>query len=248
LIRIACEPNADDRQSLYALSWTYAQDGKLALDASTGIVTDANPAAESLMGYSREELIGKHVTMLYPEAERERVKIEFRRAVEHASTHPGFHILRKDGGLIPVAIWSSDSVQFGCCPQLICEFRDITEEERREHLLSAQNWALSAFSIAVLALGHARSTEGLLLLICEAITRESVYVMAWIGIAEEDSRKTIRIAASASSAVGYLDDMHLSWRADDPMGQGPTGICVRTHALQMVEDTETSLVFGLWRE
>jgi PAS domain S-box-containing protein/putative nucleotidyltransferase with HDIG domain len=248
LIRIACEPNADDRQSLYALSWTYAQDGKLALDASTGIVTDANPAAESLMGYSREELIGKHVTMLYPEAERERVKVEFRRAVEHASTHPGFHILRKDGGLVPVAIWSSDSVQFGCCPQLICEFRDITEEERREHLLSAQNWALSAFSIAALALGHARSTEGLLQSICEAITRESVYVMAWIGIAEEDSRKTIRIAASAGSAVGYLNDMHLSWTADDPTGQGPTGICVRTHALQMVEDTETSPIFSLWRE
>jgi len=80
---------------LYALSWTYAQDGKLALDASTGIVTDANPAAESLMGYSREELIGKHVTMLYPEAERERVKIEFRRAVEHASTQCGQRIAQR---------------------------------------------------------------------------------------------------------------------------------------------------------
>ncbi|MDR3727726.1 MAG: HD domain-containing protein [Terracidiphilus sp.] len=245
---ITSEPNANEHLSLFALSWSYAQDGKFAMDAATGLVTDVNPAAVSLTGYSREELIGMHVTMLHPEAERERVKIEFRKAAEHASPHPGFHIQRKDGSLVPVAIWSSESVLLGCCPQVICEFRDITEEERKEHLLSVQNWALSAFSIAALALGHARSTEGLLQSICEAITRESAYVLAWIGIAEDNPGKTVRIAASAGSAVEYLHGMHLSWAADNPMGQGPTGICVRTHALQIMEDAETSPVFGPWRE
>jgi response regulator RpfG family c-di-GMP phosphodiesterase len=139
-------------------------------------------------------------------------------------------------------------VQFGCCPQLIFEFRDITEEKRKEHLLSAQNWALSAFSIAALALGRARSTEGLLQSICEAITRESVYVLAWIGIAEENPEKKIRVAAAAGTAVSYLDDLRVTWAENEPTGQGPTGICVRTHALQIMEDTETSPVFGLWRE
>jgi len=248
IIDITCDPNANERLSLYALSWTYAQDGKFAMDAATGIVTDANPAAVSLTGYSREELIGKHVTMLHPEAERERVKVEFRKAAEHASPHPGFHLLRKDGSLVPVAIWSSETVHLDCCPQLICEFRDITEEVRKEHLLSAQNWALSAFSIAALALGHARSTEGLLQSICEAITRKSVYVLAWIGIAEDNPEKTVRIAASAGSAVGFLNGMQLSWAADDPIGKGPTGICVRTHALQIMEDAATSPIYGPWRE
>ena len=42
--------NAAELQSLYALNWVYGQDGKLAIDASTGVVVDANPAAEALMG------------------------------------------------------------------------------------------------------------------------------------------------------------------------------------------------------
>jgi PAS domain S-box-containing protein len=70
--------NAAELQGLYELGWTYARDGKLAVDAATGILVDANPAAEALMGYSRAELIGMHITMLHPEAERELVEAEFR--------------------------------------------------------------------------------------------------------------------------------------------------------------------------
>ena len=68
-------------QSLYELSWTYAQDGKIAIDDVAGTILDANPAMEALTGYSRAELIGMHVTMLHPEAERERVKAEFRKVM-----------------------------------------------------------------------------------------------------------------------------------------------------------------------
>jgi hypothetical protein len=46
-------PNGNEHQSLYELSWTYAQDGKFAIDCATGIVTDANPAAEALMEIGR---------------------------------------------------------------------------------------------------------------------------------------------------------------------------------------------------
>ena len=202
---VASTPLAEGQDSLYSLSWSYAQDARLAVDACTGIVVDANPAAEALMGYSRNEIIGMHVTMLHPEAERERVRVEFRKATERASLHPGLHIQRKDGSVAPVAIWSSETVKLAGRALTIVEFRDITDQKQKENLLSAQNWALSAFSIAALALGHARTAEGLLQAICEAITRQSVYVLAWVGIAEEGLDKKIRVAASAGSAVGYLD-------------------------------------------
>jgi PAS domain S-box-containing protein len=72
---------AEDRDSLYALSWSYAQDGKLAVDVATGILADANPVAEALLGYSRAELTEMHITNLHPEAERERVEAEFRKGL-----------------------------------------------------------------------------------------------------------------------------------------------------------------------
>jgi len=243
-----CEANADIRDRLLALSWNYEQDGKFAVDADTGMVVDVNPAAEALMGRSREELIGMHITMMHPEAERERIKAEFGKAIHHASQHPGFHVQRKDGKCVPVAIWSSDTMELAGQKLSIVEIRDITDQEQKAHLLSAQNWALSAFSIAALALGRARSAEGLLQSICEAITRQSVYVLAWVGIAEDGPDKKIRVAASAGSAAGYLDGLDLSWSEDEPSGQGPTGLCIRTKKLQILEDAETSPVFGPWRE
>jgi PAS domain S-box-containing protein len=129
-------PSTLEPHSLYELSWTYAQDGKIAIDAGAGTILDANPAMEALMGYSRAELIGMQVTMLHPEAERERVKVEIRKAALKGSPHPGFHIQRKDGSLASVAIWSSESLKPGSGPILIVEFRDLTaHNDREEHLV-----------------------------------------------------------------------------------------------------------------
>ena len=241
-------PPAEDRESFYALSWSCAQDGTLAVDADTGTVVDANPAAEELMGYSREELIGMHITLLHPAVERERVLAEFQKKTQRATPHPGFHVERKDGSLVPVAIWSSDTMQLAGRTLAIAEFRDISEEKQKEHQLSAQNWALSAFSIAALALGRARTAEGLLQSICDAITAQSVYVLAWVGIAEDGPDKSMRVAASAGSALAYLEGMHLSWAENEADGNGPVGRCIRTGTVQILEDSETSPVFAPWRE
>jgi PAS domain S-box-containing protein len=242
-------PHVIEPKSLSDLSWTYAQDGKLVVDSATGILVDANPAAEALMGYSRAELIGMHVTMLHPEGERERVEVEFRMGMQQPSPHFGLHIQRKDGVCVPVAIWSSEKLRLAGRALVIGEFRDITDQVQREHQLSIQNWALSAYAIAAMALSRTHSSEDLLLQsICEAITHQSAYVLAWIGIAEDGPGKLIRVAAAAGSARRYLDGLHLSWGEDEPSGQGPVGICIRTNTVQILEDAETSPIFVPWRE
>jgi len=375
-IAVADTLYAIEPDSLYALSWTYAQDGTIAIDAGAGTILDANPAMESLMGYSRAEMISMQVTMLHPEAERERVEVELRKAALKGSSHPGLHIHRKDGSLAPVDIWSSESLKPGSGPILIVEFRDltayndkeahlvqmearyrglleaapdgmvvvdqaaeivllnaraekqfgyrrdellgqkvtniipegfaerliadgtrtaaealaqqigtgleliglrkdgcefpiemmlsplestegilvtaairdITVQKEREHRLKAQNWALSAYAGAALALAPARHSQDLLRTVCEAITRESIYVLAFVGIAEDGPGRPVRVAAEAGSAVSFLRGLNLSWAEDKPEGQGPTGICIRTNMLQNVADSETSDGFALWRE
>jgi len=241
-------PFVEDRESLYALSWTYAQDGKIAADADSGVVLDVNPAIEALLGYSRAELIGMPMTVLHPEDEHERARAEFVQARYSASLHSGFHVQCKDGSTKPVAIWSSEPLVLDGRTVAIAEIRDITDQQHKEHQLSAQNWALSAFSIAALALGRARTEEGLLQSICEAITAESVYALAWVGIAEDGPEKNIRVAASAGRALHYLDGLELSWAEDAAAGQGPAGVGIRSETVQILEDSESSETFALWRE
>jgi putative nucleotidyltransferase with HDIG domain len=126
--------------------------------------------------------------------------------------------------------------------------RDISDQLQREHQLSVKNWALSAFSAAALALGRAQSAEGLLQSICEAITRESNYALAWVGIAEDIPDKRIRFAGAAGRAVGYVDGLRVGWSEDDPMGRGPVGVCIRTGKVTFMGDSEVSSSFSPWRE
>jgi len=243
-------PNAiNDPKSLYELAWTYAPGGMFAFDANTGIIVDVNPAAEAMMGYSRADLIGMHQSMLHPEAERDLSKTAFREAAEHPSLHPGFHLLRKDGHYLPVTGWSSKTLMLGGRPVVIVICRDNTELTDRESQLTAQNWALSAYSITALALGKGHPTEKLLLqAVCDAITHNSIYKLAWIGVVKDSPEKPIQILSKGGEGQGYLDRLELSWSADVPEGLGPTGVCIRRGELQVMKDSETDAAFLPWRK
>jgi PAS domain S-box-containing protein len=368
--------NPIEPQNLYELGWTYAPGSMFAFDSGTGELINVNPAAVALSGYSREELIRQPLTLLHPEAEHERVKAEFLHALKLPSRHSGFHIQRKDGRLVPVAITSSGSLvldgrsvaiciyfditvhndeekhlvqmearyrglleaapdgmvvvnqgaeivllnaqaekQFGYsrdellgqkvtsiipkgfAERLIADgtrtaaealaqqigtgielngrrkdgtefpieimlsplesaegilvtaaIRDITVQKEREHRIKAQNWALRAYADAALALAPARNSQDLLRAVCEAITSESIYVLAFIGIAEDGPGRPVRVAAATGSAAGYLDGMHLSWAEDEQTGKAAMGVCIRTGKMQNVFDTETSETYAPWRE
>jgi PAS domain S-box-containing protein len=236
------------QQDLYALSWANAPGGMFAFDAEDGAIMDVNPAAEALVGHNRDEILGLHLAMLHPEEERERVKTEILKDAVERRVHSGFHIQCMDGRIVPVTIRSSESLLLDGRRVMICVYRDISDLEQREHLLASKSWALSAYAGAALALGRKHTTESLFESICAAITRESEYTLAWIGIAEEDAAKNVRIAAAAGSGIGYMDGLHVSWSEDDPMGRGPTGICIRTGKVKIMQDSKRSKFFAPWRE
>jgi PAS domain S-box-containing protein/putative nucleotidyltransferase with HDIG domain len=241
-------PNTHETQMLYEQCWVTAPGGTIAFESATGILIDANPAAEKLFGYAREELLGSHIAMLHPEAERERIKAEFLRDNQEPGIHTGFYLQRKDGQCLPVKILSWKSLVLGDRFVTICVYIDISYQVEQEHRLSTQNWALSAYAGAALALGRAETVAELKQSICEAITKESVYALAWIGIAEDGPEKKIRIAAAAGSGIEYMEGLQVNWSEDDPVGRGPTGICIRTGTVKILEDSETSEFFAPWRE
>ncbi len=235
-------------EALYALSWKYAQDGKIAVDLALGAVVDANPAMEELMGYSRAEMIGMPLTRLHPDDEHDRVTAGLRTKSERAAVHQDFHIQRKDERLVPVQIWCSDTLRLDVRRIAILEFRDITARLQDRRQAAAQNWALSAFSAAALALGRAGSEEDLLQSICEAITHESAYALAYVSVAEENVDKTIRFHGISGKAMQYLEGLRLSWAENHQDGHGPSGICIRSQQIYRLDDVESAPSFARWRQ
>jgi PAS domain S-box-containing protein/putative nucleotidyltransferase with HDIG domain len=242
------EIHSIEPRDLYELAWTDAPGAMFAFDTNTGVLVSVNPAAESLSGYSREELLGSNIDLMHPEAERERVRGEFLHSEKMPSRHAGYHIRHKDGRSLPVMISSSKSLVLDGRHVAIGVYFDVSELKENEHHLATTRWALSAYAGAAMALWQKHTSESLLEAICEAITSESVYVLAWVGIAEDVPGKPVRVRAVAGNAQEYTEGLSFSWSEDDPTGQGPTGICIRTGQLQIVEDTETSAIYALWRE
>jgi PAS domain S-box-containing protein len=207
---------------------------------------------ESQFGYRRDELLGQKVTNIIPGGFAERLVADgIRTNAEALAQQIGTGIelngRRKDGSEFPIDIMLSPLVS----PEgtlVTAAIRDITVQKERWHQLMAQNWALSAYAIAAMASARARSLEDLLKAVCESIVRESIYVLAFVGIAEDSPGKPIRVIAAAGSALGYMDGLSLSWAEDEPTGQGPAGNCIRNNELQNVPDTGTAANYAFWRE
>jgi PAS domain S-box-containing protein len=117
----------------YRILFESANDPILVEDPETGVLLDANKAAERLTGYSREEIIGKHRLFLFPPTENN----ELRQAPDHDSEQPMDQLLELDvvnkaGQLIPVEISSGGLVNIGGEKVHFGIFRDISERKRAE--------------------------------------------------------------------------------------------------------------------
>lgn len=93
-----------------------------------GVFVDGNNAAEKLLGYSREELVGKNLAEvgLLPEHEVERAIKALNENINGKGTGPDEYTLkRKDGTMVPVEI-STHPVKMGGEDRVLGIARDIT--------------------------------------------------------------------------------------------------------------------------
>jgi HD-GYP domain-containing protein (c-di-GMP phosphodiesterase class II) len=193
-------------------------------------------------------LLNQPYYCLHPSEEHERVKNAFICSTQEKCLVTNIHLLTKDQRLIPIEI--SSSGKFGDTGQLLVIgiIHDISAQIEYEYKLASKNWALSAYSSAVIALGQSASSDTLMHAICDAIVQEPNYILAWIGIAEELDGKPVSVQAAAGLALGYLEGIDISWSADLPYGNGPTAKTIRTGQPVIMSDVEASPDFSFWLE
>jgi PAS domain S-box-containing protein len=238
-----------DGQSIYELSWKCPSSSKAVITIPHGTILDCNPAAESLLGKSRADIVGRSVHEFVPPSERSRATYELLRLTEEPVQYDDFHLLDNKGRKIPIAVSSSGVIKLGGrTPIAVIEFRDVSLEKQQEYRLAAQRWALSAYAAAAVALSQQHAACDLYAAICKAIVTEPTYVLAWVGIAEQGPGRPIRLVARAGPGGSILEGLSLSWSEDDPSGQGPTPVAIRTEQLQTIHDLRELQVFSTWAE
>jgi diguanylate cyclase (GGDEF)-like protein len=135
----------------------------------------------------------------------------------------------------------------GTTVRLIGAAQDITERKYAEHAQQRLNRALKLLSDCNTTLVHAVEEDKLLADICRLVVESGGYRMAWVGFAEHDEEKSVRMVAEYGDEQNYLADLELSW-ADIEIGRGPTGTAIRTGLTDINQDYASNPRAALWRE
>jgi signal transduction histidine kinase/CheY-like chemotaxis protein/ligand-binding sensor domain-containing protein len=123
---------------------------------------------------------------------------------------------------------------------------DISARQQAEVALGRINRALATLNQCNQALVRATAEPELLHEVCRAIVEVGGYRLAWVGYAEHDENKSVRVAGQFGCEQGYVQQVGATW-ADTERGRGPAGTAIRTGKPCLVRNVATDPAFSLWR-
>jgi diguanylate cyclase (GGDEF)-like protein/PAS domain S-box-containing protein len=211
-----------------------------------GVITDCNSAAESILGLSRDVLIGKTSTDLEngavnldgtPYEVQSPLALKSLRSGESLSgIIAGVTLADESQKWLSMKVWPS--IVNGKVAGVITAFDDVTKmvkERRLIELLAAIN------RVAHQRIGEASVMQK----VCDLVVEEGHYALAWIGVASTEGGVDI---VSSSGVTEYLYEGIVSWWGSNQSGLGPSGTALRTRATQVADKFSTQPLFSPWKE
>jgi PAS domain S-box-containing protein len=229
----------------YAHLSGYVNDMVLLLD-SEGKILQANDRAASAYGYSLEELQRLTICDLLDSSEAPGCPERLAGILRDGSNVFESKHRRRDGSTFLAEV-SSRLIEADGRKMHQSIIRDITERRRAEEELRRATRAMHVLSASNQALVRSTDENSLFQAICGAVTAAGGYPLSWIGFAEDDERKSVRVAAAAGRDLRYLNSLDVTW-ADQPRGRGPTGTCIRSGHIAIFNDLESNPEFQPWRK
>ena len=205
-----------------------------------------NPAAQMVLGYTEEEVLGRKLQeFLIPRDQRtiyEEILAELER--EAKSKHLELEALTRDGRPIPIEL-SILAVRVEGERYIVVVVRDITERRLTEQKVEDQLKTLTTLYTSA----HKLSLNLNLRELAHEVAKSSVEIFgvsfAWVGYAMADG--------NVKPLFGFPQEIDYPWRIkvrwdDSPEGRGPTGTAIRSGFPQVVDDIEADPRFVPWRD
>ncbi|MBK5913358.1 PAS domain S-box protein [Rhodocyclus purpureus] len=208
-----------------------------------------NAEVEYLSGKSTSEILGADDTALFPPAVAEALMASDRLVMSAQRTINGQLDLTDPSGRQITLLTTKNPLRDaeGSIIGVFGIAHDITEMRRAKELLQRANRALRAVSESGRVIMRATDEGQLLHDICRLVVEFAGYRMAWVGIAEDDVRRSVRPVAHCGVGADYVAALDVSW-ADVDRGRGVMGAAIRERRAVIVKDIAHDPRFAPWRE
>lgn len=216
-------------------------------DASSTYVS-CNEAFAQDVGLSREQVVGRNDFDFFPADLAERYRAEDRQVMAAQTTlsqEERYFLHGEERWRKSTKVPEYDEAGHVCGVGVL--FDDITEKKRDLDEMRRMSWALLALSRSNSALVHGGSEQELLQGVCEAITAEERYPLAWLGWAQDDECRSVAMAAVHGRSAAYVEGLEVSW-GEGPTANGPTGRAIRLGQTQVANDLAAAAIFGPWQK
>jgi PAS domain S-box-containing protein len=211
-------------------------------------ITWANPAIERMFGYEAGESVGMETRRFYASDESHAAlgAMAYAALAEGRSFRTRAALQRRDGSEIWVDV--SGAVMDRTSGESIWCMLDITEERRAQREQQRLNRAQRLLGDCNLALFRAQQERELLGDICRLVVESGGYLMAWIGVAEQDAAKSVNPVAVFGKDDGYVARARVTWDENSEQGCGTVGRAIRSGTTQVNQDFAGNLTMAPWRE
>lgn len=116
-----------------------------------------------------------------------------------------------------------------------------------EDSLRKVNRSLRTFSECSKAMMRHDDELALMQSICQICVEVGGHRMAWVAYGDEGAEQKLIPMASWGASCSYLENLQATW-ADDELGQGPAGTCIRSGQIMIVQNLLTDPRFTPWRD
>ena len=240
----------EESLGMYTELYDFAPAGYLTLDRNSTILR-ANLTASCLLGFDRSRLLGMlFKEFVVPEDYRVLEGLLDKVFIERVPGICEVKLLADAGnrsktGCVLIVRLDAGFCETGCACRVI--ITDVTERKMAEDEMRRVSRALLATNSCNLALIKASDELELVQKICNIVVDIGGYRMAWIGFAEHDKAKSVRVIAQSGFEEGYLETIRIVWD-DIPFGRGPTGTAIRTGEPAASLDIAHDLKMLPWRK
>ena len=238
--QVRCESERlQESQNKYRQLVEVLQEGVWALDLD-GFTTFANPSMAQMLGYTVDEMQGRHLFSFTDERGATLAKNYLERRKQGIKEQHDFEFIRKDGSRIYTTLSAGPLKDAkGKYIGALAGVKDITARKNAEDRLWKANRELVALNRCNESLAHAQNEELLLKEICKIVVQTCGYKMAWIGYAKDDHEKIVLPIVHYEKDDEYHD-------IDCERGKGPASEAIWTGKPSIHRNIPENPAFNLW--